>query len=91
MSDQKINSQVLGQLYDVIESRRGDDLKTSYTAKLFKNGRGKMYADAGAVYIRSNQFSYAKEYALKAIKFNPWYWKVWIVLLIGFLRIKINQ
>ena len=42
MSDQKINSQVLGQLYDVIKSHRGGDLKTSYTAKLFKNGRGKI-------------------------------------------------
>tara|TARA_S200000501_G_C20854516_1_gene757180 strand:- start:1334 stop:2233 length:900 start_codon:yes stop_codon:yes gene_type:complete len=54
-------------------------------------GRGKMYADTGATYIRSNQFTYVREYAIKAIKFNPWYWKVWIVLLIGFLRIKINQ
>ena len=42
MSEQKLNSQVLGLLYEVIESRRGGDPKTSHTAKLFKKGRGKI-------------------------------------------------
>jgi phosphoribosyl-ATP pyrophosphohydrolase len=40
MSEQNYNSKVLGQLYDVIESRLGGDPKTSHTAKLFKKGRG---------------------------------------------------
>ena len=42
MSENKLNGQVLEQLYDVIESRRGGDPKTSHTAKLFKKGRGKI-------------------------------------------------
>ena len=42
MSEQKLNSQVLEQLYDVIESHRGSDPKISYTAELFKKGRGKI-------------------------------------------------
>jgi phosphoribosyl-ATP pyrophosphohydrolase len=42
MSELKLNSQILGQLYDVIESRRGGDPKISHTAKLFKKGRGKI-------------------------------------------------
>ena len=53
-------------------------------------GRGKMYADTGVTYIKSNQFDYARKYALKAIKFNPWYWKVWTLLLLGFFRIKVS-
>ena len=58
--------------------------------KKVKYGRGKMWADTGAVYIKSNEFDDAKKCALKAIKFNPWYWKVWIVLLLGLFKIKIN-
>ena len=58
--------------------------------KKVKYGRGKMWADTGAVYIKSNHFDDAKKCALKAIKLNPWYWKVWIVLLLGFFKIKIN-
>ena len=42
MKENKLNGQVLEQLYDVIESRRGGDPKTSHTAKLLKKGRGKI-------------------------------------------------
>ena len=42
MIKQKLNSQVLGHLYNIIESRRGDDPNISHTAKLFKKGRGKI-------------------------------------------------
>jgi len=58
--------------------------------KKVKYGRGKMWADTGAVYIKSNQFDDAAKCALKAMKFNPWYWKVWAVLLLGLFKIKIN-
>ena len=27
----------------------------------------------------------------KAIKLNPWYWKVWTLLILGLFRIKINN
>ena len=40
MSKQKQNSEVLGQLYEVIKSHRGGDPSMSYTANLFKKGRG---------------------------------------------------
>jgi phosphoribosyl-ATP pyrophosphohydrolase len=42
MSEQKLNSQVLEHLYDVIDSRRGGDPNISHTAKLFKKGRGEI-------------------------------------------------
>jgi phosphoribosyl-ATP pyrophosphohydrolase len=42
MGEQKLNSQVLERLYDVIESRRDSDQKASHTAKLFKKGRGEI-------------------------------------------------
>ena len=39
MSEQKQNSQTLGQLYDVIENRRGGNPNISHTAMLFEKGR----------------------------------------------------
>ena len=40
-------SETLEQLYNVIESRKGDDPETSYTAKLFDRGRGKISQKIG--------------------------------------------
>ena len=42
MSEQKLNNQILRQLYDIIDNRRGGDPKNSHTAKLFKKGRGEI-------------------------------------------------
>jgi len=39
MSEQRSDSQVIEDLYLVIDSRRGGDAEASYTAKLFKAGR----------------------------------------------------
>lgn len=40
-------SKTLQNLYDVIESRRGDDPTSSYTAKLFDQGRAKIAQKVG--------------------------------------------
>ena len=47
MGEQILTSQILGQLYDVIVNRRGEDPKKSYTAMLFKKGRGKICKKLG--------------------------------------------
>ncbi len=39
MAGEKSNAAILDELYAVIESRRGGDPATSYTAKLFAKGR----------------------------------------------------
>jgi phosphoribosyl-ATP pyrophosphohydrolase len=46
MSD-KSSSEILEQLYKVIESRRGADPEISHTAKLFKQGKGKIAKKTG--------------------------------------------
>jgi len=46
MSD-KPNSAILEELYKVIESRRGADPEVSHTAKLFKQGKGKIAKKTG--------------------------------------------
>jgi phosphoribosyl-ATP pyrophosphohydrolase len=38
MTDKTADSHVLQRLYDVIEARKGDDPKGSYTAQLFADG-----------------------------------------------------
>jgi phosphoribosyl-ATP pyrophosphohydrolase len=38
MTDETADSHVLQRLYDVIEARKGDDPKGSYTAQLFADG-----------------------------------------------------
>ena len=40
MTDDENTSRVIGELFAVIESRKGKNSKTSYTAKLFATGRG---------------------------------------------------
>ncbi len=39
--------EVIGRLYAVIEGRKGDDPKSSHTAKLFKRGRAKIAQKLG--------------------------------------------
>ena len=38
MTDKNADIEVLQRLYDVIEARKGDDPKSSYTAQLFADG-----------------------------------------------------
>jgi len=47
MSDQIIDSGVLEQLFETIKSRYGDNPDTSYTAKLFSEGRGEIARKVG--------------------------------------------
>ena len=42
MTDQITDDDVLQRLYDVIEARKGDDPKASYTAQLFADGLSKI-------------------------------------------------
>ena len=41
------DARALDDLYRVIESRKGDDPDTSYTARLFDRGRGKILCKLG--------------------------------------------
>ncbi|MCK4940148.1 MAG: phosphoribosyl-ATP diphosphatase [Rhodospirillaceae bacterium] len=41
------NVEVVERLFDVIESRRGNDPETSHTARLFSRGRGKICQKLG--------------------------------------------
>ena len=47
MTDKKPNSEILQRLYDVIEARKGDDPKASYTAQLFADGLSKIAQKLG--------------------------------------------
>jgi len=47
MTTDKSNNHILDQLFQTIESRRGDDPTKSHTAKLFKKGRGKICKKLG--------------------------------------------
>ena len=47
MNEKNINSDVLEQLFKTIKSRHGDSPETSYTAKLFSKGRGKIACKLG--------------------------------------------
>jgi len=47
MSDNTINSDTLDKLFKVIESRKGMSPDESYTAKLYKKGRGKIGQKVG--------------------------------------------
>ncbi|GAB4238903.1 MAG: phosphoribosyl-ATP diphosphatase [Kiloniellaceae bacterium] len=47
MSKDAVNGAVLDALYEVIESRRGADPESSYTAKLFDRGPGKICQKVG--------------------------------------------
>ena len=42
MNDKQTKTHFLDELYEVIESRKGADPETSYTARLFEGGLGKM-------------------------------------------------
>ena len=53
-------------------------------------GRSRMWVGTGASYIKVKNFEEGLKYALKAIRVYPWYWKAWILLLLGFFKIKIN-
>jgi phosphoribosyl-ATP pyrophosphohydrolase len=44
---------ILGALYDVIESRKDGDPKSSYVAKLFASGKGKIARKVGEEAIES--------------------------------------
>ncbi|MGB0695679.1 MAG: phosphoribosyl-ATP diphosphatase [Rhodospirillaceae bacterium] len=46
-SPNRPSAEVLDQLFAVIESRKGADPATSYTAKLFDRGRGKIVQKMG--------------------------------------------
>ena len=45
--DDKVDESVLAELFQVIESRRGADPATSYTAKLLKKGKRKIAQKVG--------------------------------------------
>lgn len=47
MSDTKETGETLDRLFEVIHSRKGRDPKESYTAKLYKKGRGKIAQKVG--------------------------------------------
>ena len=47
MTDKPTTAHFLDELYKVIESRKGGDPETSYTAKLFEGGLGKMAGKIG--------------------------------------------
>ena len=47
MDDKPTKTHILDKLYEVIESRKGGDPETSYTAKLFEGGIGKMAGKIG--------------------------------------------
>lgn len=47
MSDQNTDSQVLQRLFETIKGRHGDNPDTSYTAKLFSDGRGAIARKVG--------------------------------------------
>ena len=47
MTDKNADSDVLQRLYDVIEARKGDDPKESYTARLFADGLPKIAQKLG--------------------------------------------
>ena len=47
MSDKIADSEILQRLYDVIEARKGDDPKGSYTAQLFADGLPKIAQKLG--------------------------------------------
>ena len=55
-----------------------------------KYGYGRMWADIGVNYIKTNKFDDASKCAVKAIKFAPFYWKVWAVFIIVILRVRIS-
>ncbi len=47
MSRERPDARILEQLFDVIESRKGADSGTSYTARLFTKGRAKIAKKTG--------------------------------------------
>ena len=47
MNDKPTTAHFLDELYEVIESRKGADPETSYTAKIFEGGLGKMAGKIG--------------------------------------------
>jgi phosphoribosyl-ATP pyrophosphohydrolase len=47
MNEKNTNSDVLERLFKTIKSRHGDSPETSYTAKLFSKGRGKIACKLG--------------------------------------------
>ena len=47
MTDKNADSEILQRLYDVIEARKGDDPKGSYTAQLFADGLSKIAQKLG--------------------------------------------
>ncbi len=47
MNEKPKSSQIIEELFAVIESRKGGDPKVSHTAKLFKKGRGKIAKKTG--------------------------------------------
>lgn len=47
MSDTKETGETLDRLFEVVHSRKGRDPKESYTAKLYKKGRGKIAQKVG--------------------------------------------
>ena len=47
MNDKLTTAHFLDELYEVIESRKGGDPETSYTAELFERGLGKMAGKIG--------------------------------------------
>ena len=47
MNEKPKTSQIIEELFAVIESRKGGDPKVSHTAKLFAKGRGKIAKKTG--------------------------------------------
>lgn len=47
MSDKQTTAHFLDELYEIIASRKGGDLESSYTARLFDGGLGKMAGKIG--------------------------------------------
>jgi glycosyltransferase involved in cell wall biosynthesis len=58
--------------------------------KKVKRGFGKMWTEVASGYMKAGEYDDASKYALKAIAFTPFYWKVWVVLFLGLFRIKIS-
>jgi phosphoribosyl-ATP pyrophosphohydrolase len=47
MNGDRLDGRILEKLFDVIESRRGSDAATSYTARLFAKGRTRIAKKTG--------------------------------------------
>jgi teichuronic acid biosynthesis glycosyltransferase TuaG len=51
--------------------------------------KGQLWANAGHTLLKGKKFLEAREFVVKAISFNPFYWKAWAVLMLSIVRLPI--